>query len=100
DRPDEIGSSAAIDDGKRILGHMFGSKDVSRNVAADAAAKSGIDASLIKQALPMIAGLAMGALSKKSNGGQDAGSVLPGLFGGDDGKFGVDDVLNLARKFF
>ena len=100
DRPDEIGSSSAIDDGKRILGHVFGSKDVSRNVAADAAAKSGVDASLIKQALPMIAGLAMGALSKKSNGGRDAGSVLPGLLGGGDGDFGVDDVLNLARKFF
>ncbi len=100
DQPDVLGSADSIADGNRILGHLFGSKDVSRNVAAQAAEQSGIDPSLIKQALPLVADLAMGALSKKSNAGRDAGSVLPELFGGDDGVFGVDDVLNLARKFF
>lgn len=102
DRPDALTSDAAVDDGNRILGHLFGSKDVSRNVAANAAEKSGIDPSLIKQALPLIAGLAMGSLSKNSEGGKSAFSMLPALLGGggDDDGFGVDDVLSLARKFF
>ena len=36
DEPQRIKSSATRDDGNRILGHLFGSKDVSRNVAAQA----------------------------------------------------------------
>ena len=104
DRPEELLSDNAVNDGNKILGHLFGSKDVSRNVAANAAEQSGVDASLVKKALPLLAGLAMGALNKKSDGGRSAGSALPGLLGGlaggDDGKFGVDDVLSMARKFF
>ena len=102
DRPEALDNDAAVDDGNRILGHLFGSKDVSRNVAANAAERSGVDPALIKKALPLIAGLAMGALSKKSEGGRSAFSMLPDLLGGgaDDDGFGVDDVLSLARKFF
>jgi hypothetical protein len=100
EQPAVLESDAAIDDGNRILGHLFGSKDVSRNVAANAAGQTGIDSSLIKKALPLLAGLAMGALSKKSDAGRSAGSLLPDLLGGGDDGFGVDDVLNLARKFF
>lgn len=103
DDPASLRSDSAVDDGNGILGHLFGSKDVSRNVAANAAETSGVDASLIKKALPLLAGLAMGALSKKSESGRAAGSVLPGLLSGlvgSDGKLGIDDVLTLARKFF
>lgn len=102
DRPELLASEETRADGNNILGHIFGSKDVSRNVAANAAEKSGIDASLIKKALPLIAGLAMGSLSKNSEGGKSAFSMLPALLGGggDDDGFGVDDVLSLARKFF
>lgn len=100
EQPAVLETDAAVDDGNRILGHLFGSKDVSRNVAASAAEQTGIDPSLIKKALPLLAGLAMGALSKKSDAGRSAGSVLPDLLGGGDDGFGVDDVLNLARKFF
>lgn len=100
EQPEVLQTDAAVADGNGILGHLFGSKDVSRNVAANAAEKTAVGADIIKKALPLIAGLAMGALSKKSNGGREAGSVLPGLFGGDDDGFGIDDVLNLARRFF
>jgi hypothetical protein len=103
DDPELMKSSASRDDGNKILGHLFGSKDVSRNVAAEAAASTGIDAGLIKKALPMLAGLAMGALSKTSNSGKSLDSSLlgslVGLLGGDDG-VGLDDVLGMARKFF
>ena len=95
--PDLMSSADAVTDGNNILGHLLGSKDASRNVAAQAAESTGIDASLIKKALPLIAGLAMGAVSKSSNAGGSIGDVLGGLLGKD---FGVDDALDLAKKFF
>lgn len=102
--PDLMSSVETLNDGNNILGHLLGSKDVSRNVAAQAAASTGIDASLVKKALPLIASLAMGALSKDTNAGNNLddslGDMLGGLMGGSDGDFGVDDVLNLAKKFF
>lgn len=103
ERPEKVGDPDMVEDGNRILGHLFGSKDVSRNVAARAAGSTGLDADTIKRALPVLAGLAMGALSKKSDRGGSVGSLLPGLMGGlagDDGEFGLDDVLSLGRKFF
>ena len=107
DNPQLLRDEATRSDGNKILGHLFGSKDVSRNVAAHAARETGIDASLIKKALPLLAGLAMGAMSKKSAGGRELGSSasagglgpLGDLIGGGDG-FGLDDVMGLARKFF
>jgi len=89
-------------DGNNILGHLLGSKDTSRNVAAKAAESTGIDVSLIKQALPLIASLAMGALSKSSDAGNSLNDSASDKFGslmGGDG-IGVDDVLDLAKKFF
>lgn len=107
DNPELLHEDATRSDGNNILGHLFGSKEVSRNVAAHAAKETGIDASIIKKALPLLAGLAMGAMSKKSSGGRDLGSSvnegglgpLGDLIGGDDG-FGLDDVMGLAKKFF
>ena len=103
EKPDRVGDPEMVADGNKILGHLFGSKDVSRNVAAQAAKSTGIDTGKIKSALPMLAGLAMAALSKKSDRGSSVGSLLPGLLGGlagDDGEFGLDDVLSIGRKFF
>jgi hypothetical protein len=48
------------------LGHLFGSKDVSRQVANGAAAKTGIGADVLKRMLPMLASLAMGALAQRA----------------------------------
>ena len=103
DDPKLMDSDETRSDGNNILGHLFGSKDVSRNVAANAAKSTGIDVGLIKKALPMLAGLTMGAISKNSNSGKSLDSSLPGLLaglvGGDDG-LGLDDVLGFARKLF
>jgi hypothetical protein len=114
DKPELLASGKTRKDGNNILGHIFGSKDVSRNVAAVAAKDTGIDASLIKKALPLLATLAMGAMSKKTHAGRDLGSsasagglgslgdLLGGMAGGapkDDG-VGLDDILGMARKFF
>lgn len=103
ERPEMMESDATREDGNKILGHLFGSKDVSRNVAAHASRETGIDVATIKQALPLVASLAMGALSKKSsdNRSNSLGGLLGGLLDSDkSGGVGVDDLLGLARKFF
>jgi hypothetical protein len=111
EQPDVLESDESIADGNAILGHIFGSKDVSRNVAGEAAQKTGIDAGILKQMLPLLGGVAMGALAKNSGGGSQLGAAAPqaggdplsaisGLLGGGDDSPDVDDLLNLAKKFF
>ena len=96
--PELLSSQETVTDGNNILGHLLGSKDASRNVAAQAAASTGIDISLIKKALPLLAGLTMGAVSKSSDAGKSLKDSAGGMLGGLD--IGMDDVLNLAKKFF
>ena len=103
DEPELMQSEDTRNDGNGILGHLLGSKDVSRSVAAQAAEQTGVDASVIRKALPLVAGLAMGALSKQSSGqqadGGGLGSLVGGLLGGGD-RGGIDGVLGLAKKLF
>ena len=102
DKPELATSDAARTDGNKILGHLFGSKDVSRNVAAQAAANTGIDTSLIKKALPLVAGLAMGALGKNTAEAKSDGlsGLLGGLLGSGGGSRDVGDLIGLAKKLF
>lgn len=76
--------SGIVDDGNAILGHVFGSKDVSRGVAAHAAEGSGIGLDTLKRMLPMIAAMIMGALGKKTMGstGGGLGDILAQVLGG------------------
>lgn len=66
DDPSQLAESTTIDDGNGILGHLFGSKDVSRQVASGVSAQTGIGASVLKKMLPMLATLAMGALAHRA----------------------------------
>ena len=107
ERPELLSEDETRQDGNKILGHLFGSKDVSRNVAAQAAEETGLDSQLIKKALPFLATLVMGAVSKRSNAGKELSSAsegglgaLAGLLLGKNGVSGVDDMISLARKFF
>jgi hypothetical protein len=97
-----------VADGNNILGHIFGSKDVSRNVAAHAASQTGLDVGVIKQFLPVIAAATMGALSKQTAGGAklqgNPQSGLSGMLGGlldsdGDGQV-IDNLLSLGKKLF
>ena len=106
-QPDLIGQEDTLLDGNKILGHLFGSKDVSRNVAAHAAEQTGFDSGLIKKALPMLAAVVMGAASKASNSGKDISNAttdglgsLAGILLSKDGDSSIGDIINLARKFF
>ncbi|TCD16603.1 DUF937 domain-containing protein [Oricola cellulosilytica] len=69
-------SPAGIEEGNGILGHLFGSKDVSRAVAAQAAQMTGIGQEVLKQMLPAVAAAMMGGLYKQSTG-QMAGAPSP-----------------------
>ena len=53
-----------VDQGNNILGQIFGSKDGSRAVAADAAQKSGVSSDVLKKMLPIVAMLVTGYLAK------------------------------------
>lgn len=114
EQPETLVEPSTVDEGNGILGHIFGSKDVSREVAAKAAETSGVDSSILKQMLPVLASVAMGAMSKNGFGSvAGAGSVNP-LASGDQGGIGgmlasfldadkdgsiVDDVLGMASRF-
>lgn len=77
-----------VDRGNDILGQIFGSKDVSRAVAQNAAGSTGLDPGLLKKMLPMLAMLAAGFLSKQAGarGGQAASTGDGGGLGGMLGK--------------
>jgi len=106
---DNVTSSEPTDvnKGNEILGQIFGSKDGSRAVAAQAAAQSGVEPSLLKKMLPILAMAAAGYVMKNAGKGQsgqgslgDLGSMLGGLLGGQTSPHGgsrktqtQDDIL-------
>jgi hypothetical protein len=68
--------------GNDVLGQIFGSKDVSRMVAQNAASQSGLDSNLLKKMLPMLAMLVAGYLARQRGGGDAAQSSAAGGLGG------------------
>lgn len=67
-----------VDKGNQILGQLFGSKDGSRAVAASAAAESGVQPSLLKKMLPILAMVAAGYVMKHAGQSGDLGGVFGG----------------------
>ena len=98
-------------DGNGILGDVFGSKDVSRQVAARAAQSSGVGADILKQMLPVVAAMVMASMSKRSQAPPSAGGLGAGMPGGalmdmltpmlDGNRDGsmMDDVAGMLGKF-
>jgi hypothetical protein len=106
-------------DGNGILGHLLGSKDVSRALASRASAETGIGSDVLKSMLPIVATMLMGSLSKgASQGGllsalgvgagaeqqqvpQQSGllgMLTPLLDRNRDGS-ALDDILGMAARF-
>lgn len=77
DEPALLDRPETIDEGNAILGHVFGSKDISRGVAQQLSASSGIGAAVLKKLLPIVAAMVMGQLAKKSFGGAPAPAPAP-----------------------
>jgi hypothetical protein len=79
--------------GNDVLGQIFGSQDVSRAVAQNAASQSGLAPALLKKMLPLLAMLVAGYMAKHRDAGVDAqpssatgglGGLLGSLLGGQD----------------
>ena len=64
-----------FDKGNQILGHIFGSKDGSRAIAASASAQSGVQPSLLKKMLPILAMVAAGYVVKHAGQGGPGGAL-------------------------
>jgi hypothetical protein len=110
---DSILSSQPTDTslGDNVLGKIFGTKDVSRAVAQNAAVQSGQDPSMLKKMLPMLAMLVAGYMAKQrgaggarfsADGGAGLGGMPGGMLGGMQAKDapGADlgDLLNLGGQ--
>lgn len=81
--------------GNDVLGQIFGSKEVSRDVAQSAAASSGLDPALLRRMLPLLAMAVAGFMANKTgsaapgaDGGSADGGGLGGLLGGLVGGLG------------
>ena len=88
DRPDMAVGDEGVAEGNKILGHVLGSKDVSRAVALQASQATGIGQSALKQMLPVIASMVMGSMFKGAKQGKVGGSggilgqILGSVLGG------------------
>lgn len=105
DNPEMLAQEATTEEGNSILGHIFGSKDVSRAVAGQAAEQTGIGADVLKKMLPVVATLVMGGLSKQaaalpSSAPETAASgLLSSLFDQNRDGSMVDDAVGMLGRF-
>jgi hypothetical protein len=111
DNPDLLAAPSTAADGNAILGHILGSKDVSRAVASNAAASTGIGQDVLKRMLPVVATLAMAALSRQTASAASPGQVTPDAMAGNIGSLSAfldvnrdgsiaDDVMGFVGKLF
>jgi hypothetical protein len=83
------GGPAQPQPGNDILGNIFGSKDVSRGVAEEAAGTSGVSPDLLKKMLPILAMAVVGYMAKQHGSAGPAGAgANQGAGGGIGGGLG------------
>ena len=101
DDANELTAESTQSQGNKILGHIFGDKEVSRQVAAGAAQKTGLDAGVLKKLLPYAAAMSMGSLSKNKSQVEAGDAGMLGKFLDKDGDGSImDDVMGMAKKIF
>lgn len=108
-----------VERGNDVLGQIFGSRDVSRAVAQNASSQTGLDASLLKKMLPMLAMVVAGLIARQQGASASAqaseqpapqsggglGDLLGSLLGGQaaggggagGGLGGLASMLDLNR---
>ncbi len=113
DKPDEaLQRGDIINIGNDILGELTGSKENSRKVARHVEQETGISSDIIKQMLPMLAPLIIGAFTKKAaptlneyrqqpqaqtqKGGLE-GMLINMIDQDHDGSM-IDDIMGMAMK--
>jgi hypothetical protein len=104
DDPSSLATEDTVAEGNGILGHILGSKDVSRQVASQAADQTGLAPTLMKQMLPVVATMVMAALSKQRASAEAPQQGIlwmlsPMLDQNRDGNV-ADDVLGMVGKLF
>lgn len=102
DNPETLSRNETIIDGNAILGHIFGSKDVSREIAGFVSGKTGIDSETIKKMLPAVAAATMGTIEKEdeeTSVSANGGNLVKKLLSTDDNP-GLDAILLLAKGLF
>jgi hypothetical protein len=104
DDPGLLVDDATRQDGNSILGHILGSKDVSREVAGRTAEQTGIGTDIIKKMLPIVATMVMGSLSRQnaaaSAQGLNAGDMIGSLLGQKGGGSMASGVAGLLGRLF
>ncbi|TIW54414.1 MAG: DUF937 domain-containing protein, partial [Mesorhizobium sp.] len=87
-------SPQGINEGNGILGHLFGSKELSRAVAAQAAQATGLSQQVLQQMLPAMASMMMGGLFKQTTNQMQAA----GGFGGGGNPLGeiIEQMMRQA----
>jgi len=119
--PANFGTQEITAQGNEILGQVFGNKDISRQVTGRAAQQTGIDQSVLKQMLPVLATTVMGnlggqpaqpqaqpqnpaqgLLNQVMGGGNKAANPLMDMVGNaldadNDGDF-MDDIIGMIGK--
>ena len=84
------GTGALTKHGNDVLGEIFKTKDVSRGVADEVSATTGIGPAILKKMLPVIASIVMAQIAKQmtsggSSGGGGLGDILGQVLGGAGG---------------
>jgi hypothetical protein len=92
-------SPQGMAEGNGILGHLFGSKELSRAVASQAAQATGLGQQMLQQMLPAIASMIMGGLYKQSMN-QMPGAQAGGLGAGGLGAGGnpLQEIIEQMMK--
>lgn len=111
-----LNQQQTTDDGNAILAHIFDnfsvdSIDVSRQVAQSTSEKTGVDNSVVKKLLPVLATVIMGSLNKEAkrsnlldtqNGNASSsilGAIIVQYLDADKDGSVIDDLARNVRKF-
>ena len=98
DNPSSLATPAALEQGKSLVGKIFGSADLT-NLVSTVAEKAGVSSSVVTSILPIAATLMGSLLSKSTGAGSNLTDVLDQV--ASVGHSGIlDTVKSLAAKVF
>lgn len=95
DQPEQL--PQATNEGNKVLGHLLGGKEQSRQVATQVSQQTGVSTDILKQMLPMIAMTAMGSMGKAQSqqGSSTMTNMLTSMLDQDGDGSAIDDVLGM-----
>lgn len=114
DRPEAAAAPEAQAQGQQFLENILGSREVSDNLAQEAATRAGIDPSLVMQFLPAIAAMVLGGMQRNvpdnqiddlmsGFGGRSGGGLMDaigGILGGAQRRSSGNTTLDMLNSMF